>query len=117
MLEKLREMSIAGWEPVGEIVSAIFESSSTWVPIVSYFVIIFLSLFLLKLILDKTVSTASSWSMSLIWSFLKRLILYTVVIGVVTVIVVSLYFYLDSIYSERQEETVRTEQSVDYLLH
>lgn len=119
MLDKLKEMSISGWQPIGEIISAIFESSNTWFPIISYFVITFFALVLLKLILDKTVSTTSSWTMSLIWSFFKKLILYTIIIGLITIIVISLYFYIESVYTEHQKETTQIEtreQSVDYLL-
>ncbi|HIP51721.1 MAG TPA: hypothetical protein EYG94_06500 [Campylobacterales bacterium] len=119
MLDKLREISHSVWEPVGEMMSTIFAVSDIWFPIISYIVITIASLFLLKLILDKTVSTASSLTLGFIWSFVKKLIIYTVIIAVVAFIVISLYFYVESLYGEYQEESIQTEkreQSVDYLL-
>ena len=119
MLDKLREISHSIWEPVGEMISAIFGVSDIWFPIISYIVITIASLFLLKLILDKSVTAASSLTLSLVWSFLKKLIIYTLIIAVATFIVISLYFYVESLYGEYQEENIQTEkreQSVDYLL-
>ena len=119
MLEKLQETSIEVWSYIGDIFSAIFGASDTWFPIISYIVISILSLFLLKKILDKSVSTASSLTLSLIWTFLKKLIVYVVIISIVTSIVISLYFYLESLYSEYdadQKESARQEQGLGYLL-
>ena len=119
MLDTLREISVNMWSPIGEMFSSISDSSNIWFPIISYVVIAIILLIILKKILDMTVSSASSLSIKLIWSFLKRLILYVIIIGVTTTIVVSLYFYLESLYNEYEKENIKVEnsrQSVDYLL-
>ncbi len=116
MLDKLREMSIDLWSPVGDIFSSIFETSNVWFPIISYILIMILFLIIIKKFLDKTVSSVSSLNIQTIWAFLKKLIFYTILIGLGLAIVLSLYFYLSTLYNEHTEETVRVEQSVDYLL-
>lgn len=119
MLDQLREFSITVWKPIGELFSSISESSNTWFPIIAYILLSVLSLIFIKKILDLTVSSLSSLSIKIIWAFLKKLILYTVIIGMATTIIVSLFFYFESLYTSYDKESqksIERKQSVDYLL-
>jgi hypothetical protein len=119
MLDTLRELSINLWSPIGEIFFSISDASNIWFPIISYIIITIFLLIVLKKFLDMTVSGASSLSLKLIWSFLKKLILYLLSISITITIVLSLYFYLESIYNEHKKENLRVEkaeQNLDYLL-
>jgi len=114
MLDKIRELSISIWSPVGEFVNSIFGTSNIWFPIVAYMVGSVAILFILKKFLDMTVTKTSSLDVSTIWSLLKKIVLYAIIAGVTLAVIVSLYFYLDKIYHEYQP--VEKEQSLDYLL-
>lgn len=117
MLETLREMSIKLWSPVGEIFSSIFGTSNIWFPIISYILGTIIILIIIKKILDMTVTGFSSLNMSIIWVFIKKLLLYGIIIGVGLTLVVTLYFYLTSIYNKYNPDVIKKEQSLDYLLH
>lgn len=115
MLDKLREVSINLWSPIGEFFSSIFESSNIWFPIISFIVIAIVGLFLLRKVLDITVSKSSTLSLTELWSFLKKAIFYILILAVLG----SLYFYLEEIYSQYENENMKkqkSEQSLDYLL-
>jgi len=115
MLDKLRELSISLWSPVGEFFNSIFGTSNVWFPIIAYVVGSVLVLFIIKKILDMTVTKTSSLSVSAIWALLKKVIIYAVIIGVGLFLLLSLYFYLETIYDEHDKEQQK-EQSLDYLL-
>ena len=115
MLDKIRELSISFWSPVGEFFNSAFGTSNVWFPIIAYVGGSIAVLFIIKKILDKTVSSASSLSINAIGSILRKVILYTVIIGVTLSLVVSLYFYLDKIYHEYHPS--KKDQNLDYLLH
>ena len=119
MLEKLKELSINLWSPVGDIFAAIAGASNTWFPIVAYIVLSILGLIVLRKFLDMTVSGVSSLSLSTIWFFVKKILFYGIIISVGLSVVVTLYFYLDSMYHDYSKEVEKKEdrrQSVDYLL-
>jgi len=116
MLDKLRELSISIWSPVGEFFDSIFGTSNVWFPIIAYVVGSVLVLFIIKKILDMTVTKTSSLSISTIWSLLKKVIIYAVIISVGLFLLLSLYFYLETEYQDYDKEQQK-EQSLDYLLH
>jgi hypothetical protein len=119
MLEKLRELIISIWSPVGEFFSSIFGTSNVWFPIIAYVLGSILTLFIIKKILDMTVTKTSSLTINTIWSLLKKLLIYSVIIGIGLFLLISLYFYLETLYGEYHQEQIQEqqkEQSLDYLL-
>lgn len=112
MLDKISEISIKLWSPVGDFFSSILGTSDTWFPIISYLLISILGLFLLKKFLDKSVETTTSLTLGSFWSILKKVLIVLIILGVA----VSLYFYLDSHYHIYQEITETQEQDFGYLL-
>ncbi len=113
MLEKLQELSIALWKPIGDIFYYLFESSGIWLPIILFFLGTFLLLFVLRKILDTFVELPLIKIFKFFIKFSIKIILLLMVIGVF----VSLAFYIQSLYVEYDQEVVQKEQSVDYLLH
>jgi hypothetical protein len=111
MLEKLRELSITIWEPIGNIFYYLFDVSNIWVPIIGFFFTIFLSLYIIRKLLDKVVELPLIKIFQILIKFLFKIFIYLIIIG----IFVSLGFYVQSLYVEH-EEVVNKEQSIDYLL-
>ncbi len=112
MLDKISEISIKLWSPVGEFFSSILGTSNTWFPIISYVLLSLVGLFLLRKFLDKSVETTSSLTLNSFWNILKKVLIVLVVLGAA----VSLYFYLDSRYHIYQEITETQEKDFGYLL-
>jgi len=72
MLDKLRELIISIWSPVGEFFDSIFGTSNVWFPLIAYVLGSILTLFILKKILDISVTKTSSLTLSTMWSLLKK---------------------------------------------
>jgi len=116
MLEKLRELIFSIWSPVGEFFDSIFGTSNVWFPLIAYVVGSILVLFIIKKILDMTVTKTSSLKVDALWPLLKKVIIYAVVITIGLFLLLSLYFYLETKYQVYDKEQQK-EQSLDYLLH
>ena len=101
---------------MGDFFNSLLETSDTWFPIISFLVISILSLFILKKILDKSVSSASSMTLSFSWDFFKKLIIYVVITVVAVTILGSLFFYGNERYHIYQENGSQEEQDFGYLL-
>ena len=119
MLDTLRELIITIWSPVGEFFDSIFGTSNVWFPIIAYILGSILILLIIKKILDMTVTKTSSLSINTIWSLLKKGIIYALIAAVGLFLLLSLYFYLETLYEEYHQEQLQEEQqeqSLDYLL-
>jgi uncharacterized membrane protein len=119
MLNKLRELIIAVWSPVGEFFDSIFGTSNVWFPIIAYVLGSILILFIIKKILDMTVTKTSSLTISTILSLLKKGVIYAIAISIGLFLLLSLYFYLETLYNEYHQEQLQKEQqeqNLDYLL-
>ncbi|CAA6810912.1 MAG: Unknown protein [uncultured Sulfurovum sp.] len=112
MLDKLRELSLTLWEPIGNTFYDLFESSNIWIPIILFFLGIFVMLYLLRKILDKLVELPLTKIFQILIKYLIKAFIILVVVG----IFVSLGFYIYSLYEVHHEEIFQKEQSVDYLL-
>jgi len=110
MLDKIKELSISFWSPVGEFFNSVFGTSNLWTPIVAYVIGSIVILYIVKRFLDKTVSSATTLTLNTLGSLLKKVVLYSFI----GAIILSLYFYINEIYHKYQP--VEKEQSLDYLL-
>jgi len=115
MLEQLRELIFSIWSPVGEFFDSIFGTSNVWFPIIAYVLGSILVLFIIKKILDMTVTKSSSLKVDALWPLLKKVIIYTIIAAVGLFFLLSLYFYLETQYQAYDKEQQK-EQSLDYLL-
>jgi hypothetical protein len=112
MLDKLKELSITIWDPIGNIFYYLFDSSNIWVPIIGFFLTTFLTLYVTRKVLDKFIELPLIKILQVFLKFLFKIFIYLLILG----IFVSLALYLQSLYIEHDEQVVKKQQSVDYLL-
>lgn len=110
MLEKLQEYSIKIWEPFGGVFNYLNDSSNIWVPIILFFTLSLLSVYLLHQLINKTLSIKLSFTS--VFSFLIK----TTVVLIIATVIFSLGFYLYSQYEDHEKEVVKKEQDLGYLL-
>ena len=108
MLEKLEEFSI--WQPLGDVFDYLYTSSNIWVPIILFFVISLLSVYLLHKLINLVLSVKVSFKT--LFSFFVK----AIVVLLITGIIFSLGFYLYSQYQEHEKEVVKKELDLGYLL-
>lgn len=110
MLEKLGEFSINLWEPLGGFVNYLYDSSNVWGPIILFFVVSLLSIYILHRLLSMLLNVKINFTN------LFPVLLKTVIMLIIVAIVFSLGFYLYSQYQSHEEKIMKKEQDFGYLL-
>lgn len=106
MLDKLHELSTTIWNPVGNIIYDLYESAGIWLPIIVFFVTVFLSLYLLRKFLDKVVILPFTQILKILVTFLIKLSIILIVLGLVG----SLGYYIYLQYDNYQDKNPTEQQ-------
>ncbi|CAA6811470.1 MAG: Unknown protein [uncultured Sulfurovum sp.] len=110
MLEKLREFSLSLWNPLEGVFNSLYESSNIWVPIILFFVISLLFVYLLHKLLTMMLNIKIDFK-----NFVSLLI-KTIVVTIMIFFISSLGLYLYDKYENHQQKTLKQEHDFSKLL-